>query len=105
MDKDKVSLISRLWAIPAYLWVFAFLPYFLKRKDEFVYFHAKQGVVIFIVELFSLLIFPIPFIGQVIGLIGLIFCSLLALRGMLSGLSGKKWSMPWLNRYTEKIIK
>lgn len=101
--REKVGLISRLWTVPAYIWVFAFIPYFLKRKNEFVYFHAKQGVILFITEIISILISAIPIIGQIIGILGLFFCTILSIKGMIMGLRGKKWIMPWLSRYTEKI--
>jgi uncharacterized membrane protein len=101
--EEKISLISRLWGVIAYIWVFAFIPYFLKRKNEFVFFHAKQGVVIFVAEIIFILISAIPIIGQIIAILGLIFCAFLSIKGMIKSLTGKKWKMPILSRYTEKI--
>ena len=101
--REKVGFVSRLWGVVAYIWVFAFIPYFLKKKNDFVYFHAKQGVVIFIAEIIFILISAIPIIGQIIGIIGFIFCAYLSIRGMITALSGKRWVMPWLSRYTKKI--
>lgn len=102
-EQEKISLWSRFWALPAYIWVFAFVPYFLKRKNEFVQFHAKQGIVLFVTELILILIFAVPIIGQLIGLIGFIFCCYLSIRGILSGLAGKKWVFPLLGRYAHKM--
>lgn len=100
---EKISFVSRLWSVVAYIWVFAFIPYFLKRRNEFVYFHAKQGVVLFVAEIIFTLIFPIPILGQIIGILGYILCTIFSLRGIIMGLQGKKWTMPWLGRYTEKL--
>lgn len=101
--EEKKSFMSRLWCIPAYVWVFSFIPYFIKRKNKFVYFHAKQGVVLFIAEIIFILISAIPILGQIVGILGLIFCTILSIRGMIAGLRGKEWVMPWLGRYTEKL--
>lgn len=102
-EQKKTSFYVRLWTVPAYIGVFAFVPYFLKRKNEFVQFHAKQGVVLFIVEIILTFIFSIPIIGQIIGSIGFIFCFYLSIRGIFSGLAGKKWVLPLIGRYARKI--
>jgi len=101
--KEKISFTSRLWSVVAYMWVFTFVPYFLKRRNEFVRFHAKQGVVLFIAEIIFIFISAIPIIGQIIGILGLIFCTFLSIKGIFTGLKGKKWVLPWLGRYTEKL--
>ncbi|MFN3301625.1 MAG: DUF4870 domain-containing protein [Patescibacteria group bacterium] len=102
-EPEKVSFVARLWTIPAYIWVFAFVPYFLKRKNKFVYFHAKQGVILFITEIIAVLISAIPVIGQIIGIILFILCAFFSIKGMIMGLRGKYWTMPWLGKYTEKV--
>jgi len=102
-DQQKISLWSRLWVVSAYVWVFAFVPYFLKRRNEFVQFHAKQGVVLFVAELILILLSAIPIVGQLVGLVGFIFCFYFSVRGIFSGLAGKKWVFPLIGRYASKI--
>ncbi len=102
-ETEKINFASRLWTVPAYIWVFAFVPYFLKRRNAFIYFHAKQGVVLFVTEIIAVLISAIPIIGQIIGIILFVICTLFSIKGMIMGLKGKRWTMPWLGRYTEKL--
>jgi uncharacterized membrane protein len=102
-SKEKVGFYSRLWVISAYIWVFAFVPYFLKRKNEFVQFHAKQGVVLFVTEIILILISVIPIIGQIVGMIGFLFCTFLSIKGIIMGLTGKKWVFPLIGRYANKL--
>jgi len=101
--KEKISFSSCLWVVSAYVWVFAFVPYFLKRKNEFVKFHAKQGVVLFVTELILIFLSAIPIVGQLISLFGSIFCAYLSIRAMVAGLMGRKWVLPLIGRYAQKI--
>lgn len=103
VEQKRVKFGLRLWTVLAYVWVFAFVPYFLKRKNEFVQFHAKQGVVIFITELILILVSTIPIIGQLVGMVGFLFCTFLSIKGIIMGLAGKKWRMPILGRYASKL--
>jgi fumarate reductase subunit D len=102
-SEKKVSIYSRLWVVPSYFWVLAFVPYFLKRRNEFVFFHAKQGVVLFITEIILIFLSCIPIVGQLISLLGSIFCFYLSLRAMISGLKGEKWILPLIGKYTRQL--
>lgn len=102
-SEKKVNFYSRLWIIPSYFWVLAFVPFFLKRRNDFVFFHAKQGVVLFITEIILIFLSCIPIIGQLISLLGSIFCFYLSLRAMISGLTGKKWVLPLIGKYTRQL--
>jgi uncharacterized membrane protein len=101
--KEKISFFSRLWVISAYVWVFAFVPYFLQRRNEFVKFHTKQGIVLFVTELILIFLSCIPIIGQLISLVGSIFCAYLSIRAMVLGSRGQKWVLPLIGKYAERI--
>ncbi len=101
--KEEVSSSDRAWSVVAYIWVFAFIPLLLKRKRSFVFYHAKQGVVLFIVEIILTFIFSIPFLGWLIGIIGYFLCAIFSLRGIFTALAGKKLPLPWLGKYGENI--
>lgn len=102
-EEKIVKFGLRLWTLPAYVWVFAFVPYFLKRKSEYVQFHAKQGVVLFIVEIILVLISPIPIIGLIVSFFGFVFCAIFSIIGMFKGLAGKKWVMPIIGKFANKM--
>lgn len=101
--KEKISIFSRLWIIPAYCWVLAFLPFFLKKRNDFVQFHAKQGVVLFITELILVFLSVIPIIGQLISLVGSVFCAYFSIRALIAGLLGRKWVLPWLGKFAQRM--
>jgi len=45
----------------AYVWIFSILVYFAKRDSKFVRFHAKQGMILFVL---SIVVWFIPFLGK-----------------------------------------
>ena len=57
-DKDVES--NKVIAAVGYVWILCLVPLFLKRHSKFAQFHAKQGLVLFIVEVIGWLIFWIP---------------------------------------------
>ena len=90
---------NKLVAALSYIWILCLVPLFLKRKSKFAQFHAKQGLLLFIVEIVGSIIFPIPIIGWAL-FIGVI---LLAILGVRSALDGQYWQMPFLGKYAKKL--
>jgi len=55
IEENKVA------AALSYVWILCLVPLFLKKNSKFCQFHAKQGLLLFIVEVIGMVIFPIPF--------------------------------------------
>lgn len=93
MKKDNQKL-----AFASYLGFLCFIP-IIFGKDEFVKFHAKQGLVLFFVEIVCLLIGWIPIIGWF-----LILCTMMsALLGLKSVADREMWKMPFINKLANRI--
>lgn len=90
---------NRLAAALSYVWVLCLLPLLGKRHSKFVQHHAKQGLVLFLVELVGMLVFWIPLFGQLLFL----FFVGLSVVGVYKALAGKYWEMPILGRYAKDI--
>jgi len=97
LDRDIED--NKVLAAIGYIWILCLVPLFLKRHSKFCQFHAKQGLILFIVEIFGWLIFWLPLIGWIIGILILIFAAL----GIMNALQGKYWEMPILGKYAQKI--
>ena len=97
-EKQDIRDNSFLAAI-GYIWILCFVPLFLKRKSKFAQFHAKQGLILFIIEIIGWLVFWIPLIGWVLFLAILV----LAIMGIMNALQGVWWDMPYLGKYAQKI--
>jgi len=90
---------NKIVAAIGYVWILCLVPLFLKRHSKFSQFHAKQGLLLFILEVFGWLIFWIPLIGWIL----LVYVSVMAILGIFSSLQGKYWEMPFLGKYARKI--
>lgn len=71
----------------SYGWILAIVVYYLKRDSPFVRFHAKQGIVLFIL---SIPIWLIPMVGQYIELLILALCVI----GFLNAAQGQWKELP-----------
>ena len=79
-----------------YVWVLCLVPLLLKRKSNFAQFHAKQGLILFIIEVLGWLV---PGIGWILVFIA----GILAIVGIVMALDGKYWKMPFLYQFVEKL--
>lgn len=90
---------TRILAAISYIWILALVPLLLKRDNEFVMFHAKQGLVLFIIEVIGAFIFWIPVIGWLLWVLVVV----LAIVGFLSALQGKRVELPVVSMLARKI--
>ncbi len=100
--KDK-NLFSFLLSAISYLGILCFLPFLLKTKNDYVRFHAKQGLSIFIMEIIFTLIWIIPFIGWIIGALGWLACFVVSIIGFVKALFGEEWQIPGLKKLVNKV--
>lgn len=101
--KDKKSDDVVIAAI-GYIWVLCLVPLFLKRHDKFCQFHAKQGMVLFILSFAVMVLGVVPLIGWYIILpLGWMFIVLMSIVGIMNALQGKEKRLPIVGKYAEKI--
>lgn len=83
----------------SYVSILAVIMLVIKKDDAFVQFHAKQGVVIFVFSLLSM----VPVIGwalaPIIGLVAIIASIL----GFIKAYQGEKYEMPLVSELAKKI--
>lgn len=96
MENKELTNDSKLFAALSYLWLLSVVLLVLKKDDEFVKFHAKQGTVIFIA---SVILWFIPILGWMMQIAALIA----AIIGFLKAYSGEKYKMPVVGDLAEKI--
>lgn len=94
-----------IFASLSYMWVLCLVPALLKKDQPFVRFHARQGLMLFIIEVALGIIGIVPFLGLAIARIGLLVCSVISIIGIVQVVRGKEWKIPFVNEWAEKIIK
>jgi fumarate reductase subunit D len=91
------------YGVLSYLSIFCLVPILMKKEDDFIKFHAKQGLMLFIVEVAIGIIGIIPFLGGIILTLGVLLCGLVSLAGIVQVLMGNKWSIPVISEWSEKF--
>ena len=97
LDDNKVIVIL------SYIGVLCLIPLFTKKDDKFVFFHAKQGLVLFIVEIITYFVLMIPILGWIIAPIASLIWLALSIIGIINVLGGEMKELPILGKYADKI--
>lgn len=98
-----------LMCVLSYLGLFALIPFFVKKDDPFVQWHAKQGLVLLVAAIaLSIamgvlgMVLPLSLLGLVggvawLGVLGLmVFC-------IVQAVQGQKWAIPVLSNFVSKV--
>ena len=92
-----------VFGILAYLWVLVLIPLLVKRDDEFVHFHTKQGIILLIIWIADWVIALIPFVGWLISSLGFVVLGIICLIAIVKVLMGEKWEIPIISTYADKL--
>jgi uncharacterized membrane protein len=99
VEKDKDIEENKAIACLSYIWILFLVPLLAKRDSKFAQFHAKQGLILFIVEIVGSLFFWFPFFGWLLWLV-LVIVSII---GIMKALNGEWWKMPIIYDWSKKI--
>lgn len=89
---------DRLLAASSYIGFFCLIPFVLGHNKPFVYKHAKQGLVLFIIILFISAFGWVPIVGWALFVIGWLFVVVSALLGIGYALSGNEFIVPFFGK-------
>ncbi|NTW22255.1 hypothetical protein HGA34_01765 [Candidatus Falkowbacteria bacterium] len=83
----------------SYIFILWLIPLLLKPHSKFAQFHAKQGLVIFVLDVLVALVSWVPFFGQ------LLFLAMIALSALafIRALSGQSWQIPYVYEWSRKV--
>ncbi len=103
MEEFSKKNQKNILAIISYIGILCLVPILIKEKDEFVKFHAKQGLVLFIGEIIIWIILRIIpylwFLGNLFGLLWII----LSIIGIMNVLNNKKKEIPLIGKFGKKF--
>ena len=99
---SRPSEDRRMAAIMAYIPFLCFLPLVRMRDDPYAYFHARQGLVLFFIEVVAF-IFSFPHISQLFWVAIIIGCIGSAIAGIMFAVQGKTHKLPIIGDLAEKI--
>lgn len=90
---------SRLIALLSYLSIFFLVPLNRYKSDEFIHYHAKQGVILFVLAMVLTFTFWLPILAWVCWLAFLVIW----VTGIINVLSGKQEPVPIVGLIGERI--
>ncbi|MBU4315234.1 DUF4870 domain-containing protein [Patescibacteria group bacterium] len=106
IDKKDVE-DNKVLAALSYVFLLCFIPLLLAKDSKFAQYHAKQGLVLFIVEaivmIASNIFIFIPVFGWLVIMVAYLLVAILAIIGILKALEGTYWEMPVLGEYAKKL--
>lgn len=94
-----MSIKRKLIAVISYLSILAFLPLNLFKKDDFIRYHAKQGIVLFVLSILIIFSFWLPVVGWVCLLAFLVIW----ITGIFNIFTAKMEPLPIIGRIAERI--
>ncbi|MEK7558188.1 MAG: DUF4870 domain-containing protein [Patescibacteria group bacterium] len=83
----------------SYVWILCLVPLLGNRDSKFAQFHAKQGLVLFIVEIIAGILIFIPLFGQLFMLALLV----ISVMGVVKAQNGEWWKIPYIYDWSKKI--
>ena len=99
-----------IFLILAYFGIFALIPFFAVKNNEYVRWHSKQGLVLvgfeIILWIALMIIGFIPILNIIFAFLGLfIWLGVLILHifCIIKALKGEKWVVPVIGKYTDKF--
>ncbi|MBU3759834.1 MAG: hypothetical protein FGM27_07910 [Candidatus Omnitrophica bacterium] len=102
-SQDPEVRDAQFFAAVGYLSFLCFVPLVLKKGNSFAEFHAKQALVLFILEVGACILKLIPVLGDLIFTAAFVVFGILSLIGITKVLTGEKWEMPVISDTANRI--
>jgi fumarate reductase subunit D len=103
-ETDTEVREGRFFAIVAYISFFCMLTFLLKKENKFALFHAKQGLVLFVLESAALILSIIPLLEFLLRTVGAALFIGFSVWGMVQAWRGAYAKMPLVSKVAEEII-
>lgn len=89
----QINSTSKHWAILSYFSFLVFIPLNYLQHDDFVMKHARQGLMLFFLEICAIFWTLLPVIGKLTAWVGWIFILLMFCIGVAQAFQGKEFVM------------
>ena len=97
------SCRSSLMAAMSYLGLLCFVPLLMSKDDEFVYFHAKQGLVLWMWSVLAMFALQLPGIGKWAFGFSSMAILIFSVAGLAAVVFRRAWKMPLIDQIAEKL--
>lgn len=94
---------SSLMAGMSYLGILCFVPLLMNKDDEYVRFHAKQGLVLWTWSVLAMFALHLPGIGKWLFGLSSMAVVVLSVAGLASVAFRRAWKLPLVGYFSDKI--
>jgi fumarate reductase subunit D len=101
--RSKLSVNTLVMASLSYLSVLCFVPLVMRKDDEFVVFHAKQGLIIWMWGVLALFALHLPVLGKWLFGLSTMAVVLFSGLGLLSVVFQRAWKLPLISWVADRI--
>lgn len=99
----KPSGEQMLFSVLSYIPILNLIPLLIKRDDDYVHFHAKQGLIILFAWIIIWVISMVPFIGWLFGSLLSLALFIVCIIAIVKVLMGETWEIPVVSKYADKL--
>jgi fumarate reductase subunit D len=99
----RLHVRSRFLAALSYMGVLCLVPLIFGRGDDYVNFHARQGMVLWIWGVLAIFSLHIPILGAFIFSSSVFFIAVLSLAGLVSVGLSRMWRFPVVGMFAGKL--
>ena len=92
--RGETGIRSCVLGAMSYMGILCFVPLLMNRDDEFVHFHAKQGLVIWICSVLAIFALHLPGVGKWFFSTLALAVVMLSVIGVVAVLLRKAWKLP-----------
>jgi len=102
--QDKDIEEGKFFAVISYISFLCIVTLVLKKDNKFALYHAKHGLVLFVMQVVSFILSIIPILGWFIRTIVLAVFILASLWGIFKALMGEYYRFPIVSGLADKIV-
>jgi len=103
LSKEEVRE-GKFFAVISYVSFLCIITLLLKKQNKFALYHAKQGLVLFVMEVAAFILSIIPLLGWLIGVLGYSVFLIASVWGMMQAALGLNCRIPVISGISEKVI-
>jgi uncharacterized membrane protein len=104
LEDEKEIHDGKFFAIISYVSFLCIITLVLKKNNKFALYHAKQGLVLFVMEVAAFILSIIPLLGWLIGIFGYAIFLLVSVWGIMQAALGINSRIPVITKIAEKVI-
>lgn len=94
---------AKALAFISYLGILCLVPLIVNKDDEYVAFHARQGLVLWIWGVLAIFALSVPVVGQFFFSASALAIMVFSIIGMVSVVLTKAWKFPLIGGWAEAI--